>query len=437
VVAKVGSSAKIAGFRPGKVPAAIVEKRFAAEIDRLWEVELREAARDRLLQSQKLDVFAIEKIQRTGDEVNAGSPVKMGITLDVRPPIQLPDYHTLDLPAIDGTVADGEVRLVEEAIIRGKNIHRPIHDRPAGRGDAVRLAYEGKLEDGTPLADSFPHLRSWGHQSGTWEVAGEENSHGITAIIQGVIGMAVGEKKVIPMAFSPDFRVKDLAGKTVSYDCELLEIQERIPPARDESLWKELGVAGEKELQEHIRRHLERQKLEEGKLKQREAIANFLRDRTDFPTPKSAYEAEVDRVLLAIVQSQAGRGISEEELEKNRPALVAQAEKMAEQKVRMALIVEAVAKREKIAVDDQELQSLIYQEAVANRCPLPDVIRELKKDRRRVQDLHQRALAIKTFDFLRQELALRKACKGPSADQSWDGGDAGEKIGKEKIVGEN
>lgn len=222
--------------------------------------------------------------------------------------------------------------------------------------------------------------------------------------------MKTGEKKTISMTFPKDFKISALAGKTIHYECEILEVRERILPAMDAAFWKELGVENAAQFHEKIRQYLEQNQIQESKLRQREAIVAFLQANIHFPIPKGALEQEMDYILRHLMQANLNRGISREELEKHRQEWVSMAEKNAKEKIFMAIVIDAIAAKENIQLKDSDLNQLIFQEALLNRCEPREIVAKLQKDYHAIKDLRQRGLAIKTIDFILHSLTCEANC---------------------------
>lgn len=402
VAREVNRLARIPGFRPGKAPIGILEKRYGGDIVHRLLRRLREEALRAVLDSGDLQVFSFESIEP--QTYHRGKELAFQVTLDVVPEIELPDYDSIPLPPEDTTVGEAEIDEVM-AMLRNHRAQFVPVDRPVQKGDTVKLNYIGYLEDGRPMLEQFPDLKIWADQRGTLEEAGGKADHGIREIIDGIIGLEVGGKRTIDVRFAPDFRIKALAGLQVSYEVEVLAIHEKKLPPMDGTFFLHFGVESETQLRDRIHEYVRQSKARESALQRRKAIGDFLESRIDCPLPESAVRIETDRIFDHLLQDGLDRGTVKED--GDREALRNRAARMAREKVKMTIIIDQIAKKENIRLEERELYQLIIEGAQANGVRPQQVVEVLKKDSRALEDLRKRGLAIKTIDFILQKIVRR------------------------------
>lgn len=406
VAEEVNRLARIPGFRPGKAPIGMLEKRYGGDIVHRLLRKLREEALRAVLEHDGLEVFAFESIDHL--PYHRGQDLTFQVSLDVTPEVNLPDYDTIPLPPEDTAVSEAEIDEVVSMLLNHRAQFKPV-DRPIRKGDSVKLNFVGYLEDGQPLLEKFPTLKIWADQKGTLEEAGGQADHGIREIIDGIIGLEVGGKKTIEVTFAPDFHVSDLAGLHVSYEVEIVAIHEKNLPAMDENFFRHFGAESETQLRARIHEYIRQGKARDSALRRRKAIGDFLESHIDLPLPESAVRSETERIFDHLLQENLTRGPSKEAAEQNRAAIRANAEKMAREKVKMTIIIDHIAKKENLQLEDRELSQLILEGAQAHGVRPQQVVEILKKDSRALDDLRKRGLAIKTIDFILQKIVQREA----------------------------
>jgi len=152
VVAEFAKQAQIPGFRPGKAPATIIAKRYAKEIGEEFKQKVVSKAYRESLEQQKLDVLNIVNVEP--GEVKPGAGATITVTLDVRPDFALPDYVGLPTTVAPVEPTDADVDQVIERL-RTERAEFKTADRPAVKGDYVKLSYDGSV-DGKSIAEIAP-----------------------------------------------------------------------------------------------------------------------------------------------------------------------------------------------------------------------------------------------------------------------------------------
>jgi len=223
-VGEVAKYARLPGFRPGKVPAAMIVKRFSKEITEDFKQKVVAKAYRTGLDQEKLDVLNVVKLEE--GEIAAGSPATITITLDVRPEFALPDYSNLTTELAPTDATDDDVAKVIESL-RAERADFKAADRPSVKGDYIKLAYEGKV-DGQPIADLAPEKQLYGSVPQTWEEVEGANEGVIPGLSKELAGLKSGDKKDVTITFPAEFApVPALAGKTAIYSVDVQEIRER------------------------------------------------------------------------------------------------------------------------------------------------------------------------------------------------------------------
>ena len=157
--------ARLPGFRPGHAPAAMVTRRFGKEIAGEFKQKVVARAYKEAIEGQKLDVVNIVNIDE--GTIEPGKSAAITVTVDIRPDFDLPDYVDLPVQSKPTEPTDAEVDSVIESL-RSERADFKSADRPAQKGDFVKLGYEGTL-DGKPIAEIAPDRQLFGKVPQTWE----------------------------------------------------------------------------------------------------------------------------------------------------------------------------------------------------------------------------------------------------------------------------
>lgn len=361
VIRAMAKVARMPGFRPGRVPIPIVEKRFAKEIAE--EVRGRlvpRAYRDAVAEQQLKPVAVVEA---KPSDPKPGEVFHLEVALDVAPEFTLPDYQT----AL--RVEPKAVAVTEQEIDDGiKDLRRrtggivEITDRGAQAEDFVQIDYAGTC-DGKPVAEvGGEGAERVGEGRDFWTMLGaQEFLPGISA---GLTGIKPGETRTAAVTFPDDFRIKALAGKRCDYNVTAKLIRARKLGEIDDKFLKANGVATIDELRARVRESLQTiGEVGEQRRVRGEVLAWLLAQTELKDLPAAIVAGETGRTLRAIVQENLQRGIAEKDLEGRKDELYNAAVNTSSERVKLDYILARIADQEKIEVADAELQAEVERMA--------------------------------------------------------------------------
>lgn len=396
-VGEVAKFARIPGFRPGKAPAAMIAKRFSKEIAEDFKQKVVAKAYRSAMEKEKLDVINVVSVEE--GKIETGAPANVTITLDVRPEFAVPDYSNLTTEVTSTDATDAEVENVIQGLRAERADFKPA-DRPAQKGDYVKLAYEGKV-DGQPITELAPDKQLYGKVPQTWEEVEGANEGVIPGLGKQLAGLKAGEKRDITITFPAEFAAAPtLAGKTAIYAVEVQEIRERVLPPLDAEFFKAQQVDDLAGLQAQVRNNLKMQKEYQNRSAQRRQVTEQLANAVDFPVPDSLVEGETQSVLRNFIEENMRRGVPAEQFEKDKKELFDGAKKAAHQRVKLQMILAKIAEQEKIEVTNDDLNNFIYREAMRTGQKGDKIVKALSSDREQLRSVQQNIIFDKAVDFL-------------------------------------
>jgi trigger factor len=396
-LAEFSKMARIPGFRPGKAPANLVQKQYGKEVAEEFKQKVVNKAYRSGLEQSKLDVITITNVEP--GTIEAGKEAAVTFTLDIRPTFEVPNYTGLATEIQPTDVTDAEVDAVIESL-RAERANFKVAERPAQKGDYVKLSYEGKV-DGQPILDLAPEKQVYGKVPQTWEEVEGEQEGLIPGLGKQLAGVSKGDKKDISITFPAEFApVPALAGKTATYSVEVQEIRERVLPPMDEEFFRSQQVANLDELKQRVQGNLKGRKEYENRQAQRRQVTEALTAGVDFALPDSLVEEETQNVLRSFIEENMRRGVPQEQFEKDKKELHAGAKKAAAARVKGRMILAKIAEAEKVNVTEKDLDAFIYREAVMNNTRPDKLVKELSKDRERLRAIQQSIIFDKTLDLL-------------------------------------
>ena len=397
VVGEITRVARLPGFRPGRAPADLIVKRFGKEVQEELKSKVVGKAYRGGLEKTKLEVVSVVEVDE--GKIESGLSAAVTFTLDVHPQFALPDYLGLPASVLPTEATEAEVDTVIESLRQERADFR-VAERPARKGDYVKLAYSGTI-DGKPVAELAPDKQIYGTVPQTWEEVEGEQEGLIPGLGRQLAGLKAGDKKDAGITFPADFAAMPaLAGKAAVYAVDVQEVRERVLPALDAEFFKAQQVENLDALKGQVRQNLKLRKEYENRRAQRQQVSDALAAKIEFPLPESLIAAETQGVLRRFMEEHLSRGVPEAEFEKNKQELYENARRAAAGRVKVQLLLAKIAEKEKIQADERDLDGAIMREAVRSNQRPEKVAKEFAKDRDRLRTLQQAIVFDKALDFL-------------------------------------
>jgi len=350
-------AARIPGFRPGKIPAKVVRRRFRDQILHDVAHGLIPRAVDDALRERKIEPVDTPDIRDV--VVEEGQPLKFTAAFDTVPPIDPGDYASLTVTRKPITVEEHAVDEALENLRTRAARYEPVEGRGIESGDSVVLdmkrtaigapAAEGDAAPAEPSADR--------HDNVTVDVGGSANPPGFD---ENLIGMQVGEAKAFDVAYPADYTISELAGTTVKYEVEVKAIRTKVTPPLDDELAKDLGDFESLEaLRTRIRADLEHELRHEVERDTRAELLRQLATRVTFEVPSSLLDREIDRRVEEFVRRLMDQQIDPMKTGINWEEFRDRQREAATEAVKGALVLDEVARREQIEVSDADVEAEI------------------------------------------------------------------------------
>lgn len=345
---------RIAGFRPGKAPRAMVERVVGAEaiLEEAMDHLVQRAYREALVEKQILPLTQAEVKVEQGEE---GKPVIFTATIPVRPEVQLGDYRNFNFkPEIDVIDQAKVDKVVEE--LRDQNASlTAVTDRGAKNGDYAVIGYKG-TRDGVAF------------DGGTTErmplILGEERL--IPGFEANVVGLKPGESTAFDITFPDDYPEDSLKGQKARFEVDLKELREKILPPEDDDFARSIGAFDDlAALKTEIKARLERNALDKARHDFSEKIIEYAAANATLEIPDVLIEQEVEIIHDELRGSLARQGIDEASYlkvtGKTEADLHADFRPSAEKRVKVLLVLTQVADAEGIEISDRDIDREIRQ----------------------------------------------------------------------------
>lgn len=343
--------AQIPGFRQGKAPVHLVASRFAKEAEDEAARNIISTGYEKVMDDDTLDIISYSVPRDDArTELKKGQGFSFNIDLELAPAIELPDYKSVKVEVPEQEVADQEIDNRIARMKEAKAEYRSI-DGPVEKGDMLKVSYTSDFE--LP-EDASPSLKSQAETDDGWIWLNEPEL--FPGAIENLTGIVKDGEKTFISEIPDDFRIKEMAGKKVTYDLKVLDIQRKVVAESDEVLFESFGVESSAELREAIKTGM---KLDMENRRQAE-IRSQLIDKicdavAEFPLPEKALANQTASELRAIVNNIVKSEEDADKFTKDIEAHKAEAGKAAEKRLRRFLILRAIANQEDIAVEESEI----------------------------------------------------------------------------------
>lgn len=367
----IGRNVKIAGFRPGKVPAKIVEQYYGAQtrqeiLDDALQRSFTEAA-----QINNLKVAGFPKFEVKTKDLNADQ-IEYSATFEVYPEVVVGDLsgEVIERQVYELTQEDVENTI---ATLRKQRATFEKADRAAQSEDRVNIDFAGKLN-----GEVFPGGDAKDYQL----VLGAGGM--LPEFEAAAVGMKAGETKSFDLTFPEDYRNKDVAGKKVNFTITLNRVEAPKLPEVDAEFAKSVGIEGGdvSKLQDEIRSNLLSEVARRLKARNKDAVMDALLRVAGFDVPKALVDEEVQTLIQLTMQDMEVRGMKTKgvslppDLFKDR----------AEKRIKLGLILSHLVQKHNLTANLEQVKSFIKEYAQSFDQP-EEVIRWYAADPTRMREV--------------------------------------------------
>ncbi|MBW8350234.1 trigger factor [Bacillus sp. IITD106] len=364
---KVSKQVNIPGFRKGRIPRSMFEKRFGVE-------SLYQDALDAILPDAYISAIeetGIEPIDRPDIEIEQmekGKELIFKATVQVKPEVKLGEYKGLEVEKMDTEVTDEDVD-AELKQLQERQAELVVKEEgEVADGDTVVIDFEGFV-DNEPFEGGKSENYSLEIGSGSFIPGFEEQ----------LIGAKTGEEKDVEVTFPEEYHAEELAGKPAVFKVKVHEIKSKELPELDDEFAQDVSEEAEtlEQLKESIKNRLVESKKNEAEQKLRDELVEKATENAEVDIPEVMVETEVDRMLKEFEQRLQMQGMTLDLYfqfsGQDEDALRGQMKEDAEKRVRTNLTLEAIAKAENIEADDEAAEEEMKKMAETYQMDLGEI----------------------------------------------------------------
>jgi len=363
--------AKIPGFRPGKVPEAVIKRRFGTEIrkeviDTLLPERFNQAVRD-------LGVTPVGQPQVAELTVDEGSPLHVKAVFEFIPAFSIEGYQDVTVPKPSVEITEVEFKQELEQLRESRATIEPVEeDRAIADGDWVQITYKGTLE-------SEPEAEPVAGEDSLVEIGGKDTVEAFSTALRGA---KPGETVNVAATYPDEYPEKKLAGKTVDYTIDVKGIKKRNVPQLDDEFAKEVGsFENLADLEKRIRENLANRKRRAVEGETKDKLFAALIERFPFPVPESLVQEQIDARLERGLRALAAQGMEPDQMRKlDFGRLRAAQRDSAVAEVKSSLLLARIANEENVTISDEEVDREIQIAALQSREPVDALKVRLTQD---------------------------------------------------------
>ena len=404
IIKLFSKQAKIPGFRPGKTPANVIEKRFKSEIENEFEDRIVRKAIQKNNEENKIDIINIKEIRDQSH--NSDGTYTATIELIVAPDFELTDYKGIEVTVPKTDVTDEQL---EESLsqIRERFAHyEDVKDRGIQMGDFVVINYKGSV-DGKAVGEVLPLAPATLAQNTGFWLKMDENSF-LPGFCTPLIGLKENDTKSVNVTIPDDYEAEELRGQSLDYEVEIVEIKEqRLPELDDEFAEKIEPGKTLDQLKETLREQMQEQRKGYRQEMITNQILSKINSELEFELPQEIVMRETQSRVNDIFNSNTERGVSEGELVEHQEQIIESAGEQANNSVKTSFILEQIAEKEKIEVGQEEVLNRVNEIAARQKTSVKNLTKQLQKKNGFGRIINGLKIQ-KTLEFLRDSAVIKE-----------------------------
>ena len=405
---EVGNSVSIPGFRPGKVPIALLKKRYGDAVkgevlEKIIQDSWQQALNDKGLRpaaQPKVEIVTFED----------GVDLEYTLAVELLPDIDPIDFSKIELDRKVVKVTDDEVTKTLERLAESRRVFEAVEGRAAETGDQVVIDFTGTV-DGEEFAGGA--------------VNDFELEIGGAAFLPGfddqITGMKAGEKKTVKINVADDHPNDQLRGKEVDFDVSAKEVREAKAAEVDDELAKSSGMENIAALNEAVTDQLGREYTQLSRAHLKRELLDKLSEIQSFELPEGIVDGEFEGIWKQVLDAKERDTLDADDKEKSEEDLKTNYRGIAERRVRLGLLLADVGRVNNISVTQEDINRAIQVEATRFPGQEARVIEYFQKDPNALQELQAPIFEDKVVDFViemakinEQEVSVEELMEDPN-----------------------
>ncbi len=380
----------VAGFRPGKAPRVLVEKKYKKEIQSYALEDMIKKIIDSVIKQNRLEPITGASMEEEVTFPEDGE-LKFTVEFEVAPAVKLPDYKNLKLTKRKSEITDDDVKNTLEKLIEQHSTLEDITDnRPAVFGDWLIVDYVGTANG----EEAF-------NRKDAWIEVNSDRKIPMPGFPDKLVGAKIGETLEFDLDAPSDFAISKVAGKKVNFSVEIKSIREMKKPELTDELAVKINPKCKTvdELKKNIEENQLKYKVQEENRRLKELAVEEILRTVKIPLPPSQVNSRVRNLVESEARQRMQAGETEEQIKGDIENIQKKMAEVAEQQLRKDYLLDSIARAEKIKVTEQDIMPQLYYYAQTFRKPLPWVYKMFERNGR-IRELYAVAANEKALDII-------------------------------------
>jgi len=356
------------GFRKGRAPIRLLEKRFGTDVRNQVKLQLLAESAEAALKDNQVDTLGDPDIKHEDVKLPDSGPMIYSFEAEVRPEFDLPQLEGIEIQKPKAGITDERIEEEIEAIRKRSGLWIPKEDKGVEEGDQIVADVVLKVEGSEDL-DKHDNTEIFVRQTGF--VAGVP-VEGLAALLKGA---KHGDEKSTTVDVPATYFNEQLRGKKIDIKITVKEVKQLEPAELNEEFFKRFGADDAEEMKDRIREHLTSQADQQARAAMSDQVYAYLQENTNFDMPADVVADQSLRILQRQYVNMLMRGTPKEEVEEQMDQLRASSEEQAKEQLKLFFIMSKIADQFEVEVTEEEINGHIAMVA-AQRGRRPEKMRE-------------------------------------------------------------
>lgn len=393
---EISKTVSMAGFRAGKVPFAMIEKKYKANaMSEALDDMLRDGVNDLLKEKNLRPVFTPDVDIKKFEE---GKDIEFSVKMDIMPDIELKDFGTIKIEKVMADVPEEEVTKALNYMAESRRDSVKVEEnRETKKGDIAVIDFVGSI-DGV----EFP-----GGKGEAYPLEIGSNSF-IPGYEDQLIGKKVGDVVDVKATFPENYHAKDLAGKEALFVTTIKEIREVKKSEINDEFAKAMGKDSLDALKEEVKAHIAKDYEAASRMKLKRALLDALDKAYKFDVPSKLVDMEYETIVKQYEAAKKNNQLDEEEKNKKEADLLKEYKEIAVRRVKLGLLLAEVGKEAKVEVTQEDINKAIMVEAQRYPMQAKAIFDFYLKNKDAVERLRTQVYEEKVIDYVLSKVETKE-----------------------------
>ena len=414
---RIRNDAQIPGFRRGRAPQRLIEKRFGDDIRNDAKGQLLSEGYSQAIEEHDLDVLGEPDVKDVDEiELPESGPLKFEVEVEVSPDFELPDLSEIKVEKPSTEVSDEDVTAEIERFRERMGRMTPVEDEGAAIAEGDYVQVDAHVYAGHGVGEDAEALH---HQHDAYVlVHGEEHEYkghvmGILVPDMGkrLAGQKAGETVTIEMTGPSGHEDEQVKDQPITLSLRLKRI-ERLEPVPMERVIEQLGVESEDEVRDRVRQMLEQRAQQQAESQMHEQVVDQLLDKIDLELPENLTSRQTEQALQRQRMEMLYQGTDPQEIEERMAELRSESEDRAKRDLKRFFILDRIAKDKDVDVEQSEINQRVVMQAMQSG-RRPERVRQEMQERGELQQLYLNVREHKTLETILEEARVDEKDEKP------------------------